>query len=297
MISQVNQAHGLLTIRSNDSQVNTARGNKEIRLGAERNVQVSLEHSAAVAAEAAVEEKEVQDRRIGDLRDQVKKIEEKIYGYKAEGSAASVSASESLVRMHEEKRVYDKITDNIAYIQGKMRKARDVVETAESKAAVITTQGKVAELKSQTAMAMAEQRKGQSEKLLKDGEVKVEENDKVSEEEEDKKEKLMQETMDAGAQRLDAESKANMALSEAHFKSQQGAALLSAAQAKRDKAERLMESVTRLSALAREAAEVAAAQKIKAQAAAYTASAQAAAVQTVKNPSLTVHVLPHKPGK
>ena len=39
----------------------------------------------------------------------------------------------------------------------------------------------------------------------------------------------------------------------------------SAWQAKRDKAERLMESVTRLSALAREAAEVAAAQKIKAQ--------------------------------
>ena len=36
-------------------------------------------------------------------------------------------------------------------------------------------------------------------------------------------------------------------------------------QAKRDTAERLMESVTRLSALAREAAEVAAAQKIKAQ--------------------------------
>ena len=34
-------------------------------------------------------------------------------------------------------------------------------------AAVITTQGQVAELKSQTAMAMAEQRKGQSEKLLK----------------------------------------------------------------------------------------------------------------------------------
>ncbi|KAJ1476623.1 hypothetical protein T484DRAFT_1824275 [Baffinella frigidus] len=379
------------------------------------------------------------EEKIYGFKDQIKKVEEKIYGFKAEGSASTVAASENTLRMHEEKRVYDKIMEKMSYIEGKTRNAREIVDTAESKmtsmegktrnareivdtaeskvqaaaittqgqaavittqgqAAAITTQGQVAELKAQTAMAMADQRKQQSEKIIKtmadqrkqqsekivkdgeitaeenqklaeggggqerdgevtveenqklaeeeegrhsDGEVTVEENQKLAEEEEDKKEKLMQETMDAIAQKLDAESKelaeeeedkkeklmletmdaiaqkldaklaaeakANMAYSEAHFKAQQGAALLFTAQSKRDKAEKLMESVTRLSALAREAAEVAAAQKIKAQAAAYlpgvqagaaasySAGVQAGAVRTVKNPAVTVHVLPHKP--
>jgi len=282
-------------MRATADAINTARGNKAIRIASERGVQVALKSSAEVAAEAAVQEKDDQDRHIIDLKDQIKKDEEKIYGFKAEGSASTVAASENTLRMHEEKRVYDKIMEKMSYIEGKTRNAREIVDTAESKAAAITTQGQVAELKAQTAMAMADQRKQQSEKIIKDGEVTVEENQKLAEEEEDKKEKLMQETMDAIAQKLDAESKANMAYSEAHFKAQQGAALLFTAQSKRDKAEKLMESVTRLSALAREAAEVAAAQKIKAQAASYSAGVQAGAVRTVKNPAVTVHVLPHKP--
>ena len=132
----------------------------------------------------------------------------------------------------------------------------------------------------------------------------------------------MRETMDAIAQREDADSKASLEMSEARFRLHQGNALMSAAKRRRDKAQALLDSVHRLAELAREAAEVAAAQKIRAKARSISArtlssassgsmlravdggagagdepsGAGDAGVVTVNNPSVTVHVSPHAAG-
>jgi hypothetical protein len=309
-------------MRARADAVNTARASKAIRLGAEKAVQDSLKHAAEMALDSAVDMKDTEMRESARLQDMLGKLNEKIYEYKTDSTAANTQATENTLRMHEEKRVYDKLMHKLSYLERRFRQARDVVETAESKAAAITTEGKVSELKAQTAMALADQRKEQAEKLLKDGTAQYKENIKLAEEDEDNKESLMHETMDAIAQREDADSKASLEMSEARFRLHQGKALESAAKRKRDKAQALLDSVHRLAELAREAAEVAAAQKIRAKARSISArtlssvsggsmlravdggdgvgnepsGAGDAGVVTVNNPSVTVHVSPHAAG-
>jgi len=292
----------------------TARNAQTIKVKSMASVEKALKAAAEAAAEAAAHEKEEVEKRIELLKEEMDEEDEKIQGAKADASDAEVSANDFWERMHATKEEYDKIEKLLKATNEKTEQANHLVDTADAKAAQVETEGKMAEMLAEAQAAEAQKQTEKAESLQAEAEEKIDANDKAIEENKEKWEELLDAAMEDEGTKMSSNSEAALNLGRAKMINDHSHETLAAAEKKKEDAQHLLESVNSLADLAKQAAQIAAAEKIKAQAqtvvhhhhmvyptvvenpavaaAAAPESGPAPAV-SLSNPHITVHVVPH----
>ena len=228
---------------------------------------------------------------------------------KGEQATALVEQTQAQQLMINAKRKYYKIMNEIKRVNDKRKASLDVKDAAEAKLAAVETEQKIAELMSESAAALASAHAEAGEKTINDETNKMELSKEEEESADSKKEELMSAVLTTLGEKLDADNQAKYVNSRAAIADGHAQAALEVAARHRDEAKDLLGSVNELARLAKQAAEVAAAERIKAQA---EAIAQSAAVPcmvgiiacahtaeapvpltTITNPTVHVHVLPN----
>mmetsp|Transcript_14839 Transcript_14839/g.34854 ORF Transcript_14839/g.34854 Transcript_14839/m.34854 type:complete len:616 (-) Transcript_14839:111-1958(-) len=289
----------------------TARNAQTIKVKSMAKVEESLKAAAEAAAEAAVHEKEEVEKRIAVLKEEMEAEEEKIQGAKSDASDAEVSANDYWERMRATKDQYEKIEALLKETEEKTKRANHLVETADAKAAQVETEAKMSEMVAEAEANEAAKHSEEAEKVQGEAEEKIEANEKAIEEHKAKWEELLNEAMEDEGTKMGADSEAGLNMGRAEMVNEHSEEQLKAAEKKKADAQHLLESVNALADLAKQAAQIAAAEKIKAQAvntqprqtviypyimqhAARAGAAEGAAPgASISNPQITVHVVPH----
>mmetsp|Transcript_56380 Transcript_56380/g.115328 ORF Transcript_56380/g.115328 Transcript_56380/m.115328 type:complete len:616 (+) Transcript_56380:3-1850(+) len=292
----------------------TARNAQTIKVGAMAKVEQALKAAAEAAAEAAANEKEEVEKRVEVLKEEMGEQDDKIQQAKTDASDAEVSATDYYERMRASKAAYDKIEQLLKETEAKTKSANHLVETADAKAAQIETEGKMAELVAEADAASSTKEAEKAETMKADAEDTVAANDKAIEDEKAKWEELLGEAMEDESAKLASNSEAGLNMGRAEMINEHSEETLKAAVKKREEAEHLLHSVNHLSDLAKQAAQIAAAERIRAQAANAAAPSSAAPASpqlvpvaypslpasegptpasSISNPQVSVHVVPH----
>jgi len=292
-------------IKARAAAVNTARHAKAITIEAQARVEDALKEAGERAAEAAAEEEDEAKKTLEDYEDKKDAVEDKILVAKGEQSTARVEETQSKMLMTSAQRKYNKIMAEIKRVNAKRKSSLQVLDAAEAKKAAVETEGKIAELMSESSAALASSHAEQGEKTIEDVTSKMGMDQEEEQAQDEKKETLMAAVLASLGEKLDFDNEAKFvkgraAIADGHAKNQ-----LETAARHRSEAKDLLGSVNELARLAKQAAEVAAAERIKAQADAVSSAvpcmggAIACAlpapptVASVSNPSIHVHVVPN----
>ena len=299
-------------IKARAAAVNTARHAKAITIEAQARVEDALKEAGERAAEAAAEQEEASKQTMETYDDKKAAVEDKILAAKGEQAMSTVQETQAKMLMTSAKLKYWKIMSEIKRVVAVRKKSIQVENAAQAKLAAVETEGKISELMSESAAALASARAEAGEKAVSDLTNKMAMSKDAEEEIDTKKEDLMAATLAALGEKLDAENEAKFVRARAEVADGHAKTVLDTAEKHRTEAEDLLKSVHELGHLAKQAAEVAAAERIKAQAAAVAAgagypcvvgvvgcadaaaapSAHKAAVASISNPSIHVHVVP-----
>jgi len=230
---------------------------------------------------------------------------DKILVAKGEQATARVEETQGKMLMMDAKRKYYKIMNEIKRVNAKRKQSLQIADAAEAKKAAVETEGKIAELMSESAAALASSHAEQGEKTIEDVTSKMGMDQEQEADQDAKKQELMAAVLKSLGEKLDFDNEAKFingraALADGHAKN-----VLETAARHRSEAKDLLGSVNELARLAKEAAETAAAERIKAQAQAVSCTAGMVgcgglpllqpppAVASISNPSIHVHVVPN----
>ena len=226
----------------------------------------ALKEAGERAAEAAAEEEDEAKKTLEDYEDKKDAVEDKILVAKGEQSTARVEETQSKMLMTSAQRKYNKIMAEIKRVNAKRKSSLQVLDAAEAKKAAVETEGKIAELMSESSAALASSHAEQGEKTIEDVTSKMGMDQEEEQAQDEKKETLMAAVLASLGEKLDFDNEAKFvkgraAIADGHAKNQ-----LETAARHRSEAKDLLGSVNELARLAKQAAEVAAAERIKAQA-------------------------------
>mmetsp|Transcript_10804 Transcript_10804/g.17065 ORF Transcript_10804/g.17065 Transcript_10804/m.17065 type:complete len:659 (+) Transcript_10804:67-2043(+) len=290
-------------IKARAAAVNTARHAKAITIEAQARVEDALQNAGLNAAEAAAEEEEEAKKTLEDYDDKKAVVMDKVLVEKGEQATARVEETQAKMLMVSAKRKYNKIMSEIKRVTAERKASLQVANAAEAKTAAVETEGKIAELMSASAAALAGAHAEAGEKTIaaitdKMGMGKEQEDDADS-----KKEGIMAALLSSLGEKLDFDNEAKFVNGRAAIADGHAKTTLESATRHRDEAKNLLGSVNELARLAKQAAEVAAAERIKAQADAISSGVPCMhaacmmqpppAVASISNPSIHVHVVPN----
>jgi len=295
-------------IKARSAAVSTARHAKAITIEAQARVEDALQNAGLNAAEAAAEEEDEAKKTLVDYEDKKAAVMDKVLVEKGEQATARVEETQAKMLMVSAKRKYYKIMNEIKRVNAKRKTSLQVADAAEAKKAAVETEGKIAELMSESSAALAGAHAEQGEKTIADvtaamGMGKEQEDDADS-----NKEEIMAALLSSLGEKLDFDNEAKFVNGRAAIADGHAKTTLETAARHRDEAKNLLGSVNELARLAKQAAEVAAAERIKAQADAVSSAAPCAAgaacmgfpmlqpppaVASISNPSIHVHVVPN----
>jgi len=237
---------------------------------------------------------------------------DKILVAKGEQATAKVEETQAKMLMTSAKRKYYKIMNEIKRVNAKRKASLAVLDAAEAKQAAVETEGKIAELMSESAAALASSHAEQGEKTIGDVTAQMDLDKEQEADEDSKKEELMSAVLSSLGEKLDFDNQAKLMHGKAAIADGHAKTALDTAARHRDEAKNLLGSVNELARLAKQAAEVAAAERIKAQAEAVQSATPCVAgvmgcmgggmlqplqpppaVASISNPSIHVHVVPN----
>ena len=175
------------------------------------------------AAEAAAEEEEEAKKQLEDWEDKKAAVMDKILVAKGEQATARVEETQGKMLMMDAKRKYYKIMNEIKRVNAKRKQSLQIADAAEAKKAAVETEGKIAELMSESAAALASSHAEQGEKTIEDVTSKMGMDQEQEADQDAKKQELMAAVLKSLGEKLDFDNEAKFingraALADGHAK-------------------------------------------------------------------------------
>mmetsp|Transcript_47537 Transcript_47537/g.115760 ORF Transcript_47537/g.115760 Transcript_47537/m.115760 type:complete len:653 (-) Transcript_47537:3140-5098(-) len=259
-----------------------------IKTEAQSDIQVELENAAKKATASAEQEEQETKASVAQLEKDTDAEEGKILAAKADINDNKVLETTYSDRLREAKKEGKELRRREKELMDKINADETIVQGASAKETQADTQAQLAQINAEAEQAAAAHKMQEAEDAEAEGAKKVEEDKAAKDENESLRADLLKEELDAIKQKLDMQSVAMKATGEAHIEDEMSDLILHTAEDKKERADKLLKSVDSLAALAKEAAEMARADQIRAQAARVADSLRP------KQP-IQVNVIAHKP--
>jgi len=280
-------------INARASAAVAARDSRRIQVDAETRVEEKLEAAAKAAADAAAAESKEKMKEASEYAAKAEQVDQELLSARAEKAQALLEERKSILSLEDAKEEYDRIMAAIEQAENETRSENSLVDLLDAKLRHLETEGKLAQLKEEGDAALADLARSQGEKELQAMEEKQTVNEQIATDEKARREQLLSDMLQELGEDLAAHNLADSLRARAEFVGQNATAAMERAEKRDKEADTLLGSVYNLGVLAREAAEVAARERVKAQGVVPCGSSCVTPVAAVANPSVSVHVVPN----